>query len=152
MANKVALFLGLTALALALSKGNAAASHCNCQNYLCLNNHQLYEAVTGGRTIGQCRIAVDTGRGACYLYANAAEKGDDGKFGYPKNNIEGQRVGTGCVKAPDLPKNVETCYFSDTRYGLPASTVNDFCTENGTDNAVAIIRHAIIHKKCGPCL
>ncbi len=152
MTRVVVFCLRLTALALVLHTGTTSTSYANCNNYLCLNNHQLYESLTGGHTIGKCRIDVQPGPGFCYLYVKAAEKGADNDSGYPKNNVNGRLVGTGCVKAPDLPKNIGVCFFSDPRYGLPSSTVASFCTEKGKDNAVAMIRHAIVHKKCGPCL
>ena len=117
--------------------------------YLSLSNDKLWALVTGGSRIGKC--FVQEGGGFCDLYAKAAERGTDGDTGYPKAVVNGGRVGTGCVKAPDFPKRRSTCYFTDPRYGLPSDVVSSFCTEKGRDNAVALMRHALLNDKCGLC-
>lgn len=143
--------VAMAIFALVARPTHASGTHENCYKYLELDTHHLYNSLTGGRMVGKCRIQVSPKGGACYLYAKAAAQGADGDFGYPKANVNHKLLGTGCVKAPDLPKHVNTCYYSDTRYGLSQSTIASFCTSKGKDNAVAMIRHAIRNKKCGLC-
>jgi len=130
----------------------AAASITTASNrnyYLSLSDNALWDQLTNGNKVGQCYIHVSPGRGACYLYAKSAISGGRGDYGWPKAWVDGQRRGTGCVKAPDLPKGVGTCYFSDPRYGLSQGVINSFCSNNGKSNALNQIRHALRNDACG---
>lgn len=113
--------------------------------YLSLSVNQLYSEATKGRRVGDCYIA-EAKRGSCDLYVKSAIKGVNGDRGWPKTN--NPRVGTGCVRAPDLPKGVRTCYYNDPRYQLTALERKSFCTDTGKVNAVAQLKHAIRNKAC----
>lgn len=122
------------------------------KDYLSLPLHELFKHLTDGKTAGKCRIVVSPKAGACYFYAKAGIVGSDGDYGWPKNNRYGRKVGTGCVKAPYLPKQVRKCYYSDPGYQLPWNIVRELCTDDGRYNAVSQIRHAMRNNACMlPC-
>lgn len=60
-------------------------------------------------------------------------------------------MGTGCVRAPDLPKRIGSCLYAQPNYELTASEIDSFCTNSGKANAVAQLRHAILAGTCTFC-
>lgn len=106
----------------------------------------LFAAATDGNRVGDCYIQQNgPGGGACDLYVKSAFPGAAADRGWPKTT--GGR-GTGCVRAPDFPKRVSTCYFDDPRYPLTTAERSSFCTDSGKSNAVAQLKHAIRNNAC----
>lgn len=134
-------YLAVAAKSLRFCYGKKLADY-----YLSLPTSRFYWEATGGRRIGRCFIQVSGGPGAaCYLYAKSAYRGHDGDYGWPKTT---DWVGTGCVRAPNLPKRVTTCYYRDPRYRLSWALINKFCTNDGVFNAVNQLKHAIRNEAC----
>lgn len=73
----------------------------------------------------------------------AGDPGRDWGQGVAEDN---RTSGTGCVRAPNLPKGVTTCYFDDPSYPLTTAERRSFCTDSGKSNAVAILKHSIRNK------
>eukprot|EP01026_Neomeris_dumetosa_P052185 TRINITY_DN460_c0_g1_i3.p1 TRINITY_DN460_c0_g1~~TRINITY_DN460_c0_g1_i3.p1 ORF type:complete len:212 (-),score=16.48 TRINITY_DN460_c0_g1_i3:390-1025(-) len=104
-----------------------------------LSDEELFNVGLEG--VNNCRINVRPNAGACYYYVSSG-----GSFGYP---LTPDCRGTGCVKAPDEPKSVNTCYYQDRVYGSAINEVaSKFCTSNGVSNAAAQLRHAIENDAC----
>eukprot|EP01024_Parvocaulis_polyphysoides_P032625 TRINITY_DN291_c0_g1_i2.p2 TRINITY_DN291_c0_g1~~TRINITY_DN291_c0_g1_i2.p2 ORF type:complete len:163 (-),score=0.58 TRINITY_DN291_c0_g1_i2:139-627(-) len=122
---------------------------CSCSpilfksQYLSLSDDQLYQQGLFG--IGQCKIQRNTGFGFCDLYVASGITGTFGSqtyIGYPLSQL---CRGTGCVKAPDFPKRVGTCWYSDPEYGAVVnSRVTDYCSDKGIANAAAQLGDAIM--------
>lgn len=112
--------------------------------YLSLSVDDFYASATRGNRVGDCYIA-EAKRGFCDLYAKSAIQGKNGDRGWPKTT---SNTGTGCVRAPFLPRRVRTCYYRASNYNLPASLVNTFCTDDGKANAVAQLKHAVRNNAC----
>lgn len=68
-----------------------------------------------------------------------------GHDGWPLNT---DNMGTGCVKAPDLPKGQSICFYARSEYSLTSGERAAFCTESGLTNAVAQLRHAVENGRC----
>lgn len=73
----------------------------------------------------------------------------DGHDGWP---LTTDNLGTGCVRAPDLPKRVTTCAYEFPSYGLTPAEHSALCTDSGKTNAVGQLRHAIQNDRCSDCL
>eukprot|EP00168_Porphyra_purpurea_P006164 TRINITY_DN175_c0_g1_i3.p1 TRINITY_DN175_c0_g1~~TRINITY_DN175_c0_g1_i3.p1 ORF type:complete len:223 (+),score=63.32 TRINITY_DN175_c0_g1_i3:101-670(+) len=112
-----------------------------CQAAAARSDAYLYGRLTGGRTIGGCRIVSST-TGACKLYAKSAIPGVRGDKGHPKNV---NNDGTGCVGSATF------CYFRRAEYVLTPAERDDMCTADATHNAVAQLRHAFRNGACGKC-
>ena len=53
------------------------------------------------------------------------------------------------VKAPDFQRSrINTCYYARSEYELPSEWIEKFRTENGKENAVAQLKHALINRRC----
>lgn len=100
---------------------------------------------TGGSRIGDCYIVPKARSGSCDMYAKSGVRGADGDRGWPKTS---SNRGTGCVRAPRLPRRVTTCYYSSSSYRLSPDLIQSFCTDDGSANAVAMIKHAIRNGAC----
>jgi hypothetical protein len=66
----------------------------------------------------------------------------EGEDGWPE--------GTGCVKAPEFPKNAP-CYYTNGPY-WPGDLQEDICTDNSIHNAAEQLRHALTLERCNVCL
>lgn len=113
--------------------------------YLSLSVSNFLAESTGGKRIGGCYIVPRAAFGACDMYAKSAVRGRDGDLGWPKTI---SKRGTGCVRAPNLPKRVTTCFYKSSSYRLPPDLVNRFCTDDGNSNAVSMIKHALQNGAC----
>eukprot|EP00737_Agarophyton_chilense_P001353 gb/GEZJ01001519.1/.p1 GENE.gb/GEZJ01001519.1/~~gb/GEZJ01001519.1/.p1 ORF type:complete len:191 (-),score=22.71 gb/GEZJ01001519.1/:491-1063(-) len=131
---------------LILSTFAGVHSCCIKDYYLAMSNEDIWNSARDGSRIGKCYISSGGSGAHCDLYAKSAVKGIHGDYGWPKST---DKRGTGCVRAPDFPRKVGRCYYSDYVYNLPKDVVDSFCTGNGKNNAVAQIRHAIRNDACG---
>ncbi len=63
--------------------------------------------------------------------------------------------GTGCVKAPDFPKSISTCWGAPNTYPIYNTAYGGaypICTSSGIKNAANMIRIGIIKGHCNlPC-
>lgn len=146
----MSLILSLFVTLLALCTHQALSETCtvvkNSGYYLSASNQEIIDASMNGNKIGGCFIQDNRGKaGFCDLYAKSALKGVNGDAGWPKTT---SNRGTGCVRAPDLPKGVTTCFYQSSSYDLSTSLVDSFCTNNGFANAVEQIKHAIRNNAC----
>ncbi|OSX77413.1 hypothetical protein BU14_0150s0025 [Porphyra umbilicalis] len=134
-----ALLLAAAVMA-AVAATTVSAASSSCTSVASRGDADLFFHLTGGRTIGGCRI--QTGGGACTLYAKSTIKGSDGDKGWPKTVTN---RGTGCALGGG------SCYFDDANYQLKASVVEDLCTRDAFHNVVAAVRHAMRAGACGRC-
>eukprot|EP01025_Chloroclados_australasicus_P007288 TRINITY_DN1232_c0_g3_i1.p1 TRINITY_DN1232_c0_g3~~TRINITY_DN1232_c0_g3_i1.p1 ORF type:complete len:205 (-),score=3.79 TRINITY_DN1232_c0_g3_i1:591-1205(-) len=98
--------------------------------------------------LGECKVidATQDPNAACDFYVQSAIHGTGSYKGYPLTTAG---TGTGCVKAPDYPKHVTTCWYDDADYGLAINQITHvLCTEYGVPNAAAQLRHAIQNDAC----
>lgn len=127
---------------------SASANTCtvtrNAAFFLSLSTNDLYSLATKGNRVGACYIA-EVSSGSCDLYVKSAVSGSNGDLGWPKTT---GNQGTGCVRAPDYPKKVSSCFYSSSSYVLSQSERNSFCTNSGKSNAVAQLQHAIRSNAC----
>lgn len=124
---------------------------CSCKScYLGLSDGELFQNLINGHKVGACHVSVTPDPGTiCYMYAKSGVRGDDSDYGWPKYNVDGGlRMGSGCVMAPDEPKDVKQCWYRLPSFKLPYHTMQSFCTQNGKYNAVQQIRHAINSNAC----
>jgi hypothetical protein len=105
-----------------------------------LTDDQIWRLAGNGASLGSCRIAQGGPGTACDLYVKF-----QGGLGYPQLSTGG---GTGCVRAPDYPKGMSTCWYTDTRYTLAAADRANFCTLSGRHNAATQVCHALTHGMC----
>lgn len=118
----------------------------DASHYTSISPSDLYKAATNGNKVGGCYIQVNLGGGFCDMYVKTATVGNSGYRGWPRNT---RNIGTGCVKAPDYPKKVSTCYYTSSEYrNWAMADRTSFCTPNGMQNAVAQLRHAVLNKQC----
>jgi hypothetical protein len=105
-----------------------------------LSDDVVWNLTTGGKSIGSCSIRVGDSRHYCDLYVYAGGKG------YPQQS----GGDTGCVKAPDFPKHMSTCFYGiDPRFRFLGTVfLADMCTESGKHNAVAMLCHALVRGLC----
>lgn len=113
--------------------------------YLSLSIPDFLAESTQGVRIGGCYIVPKAASGACDMYAKSAVVGSDGDRGWPKTSTN---RGTGCVRAPNLPRGITTCFYNSPSYDLTNDLVSSFCTDDGSQNAVAMIKHAIRNSAC----
>lgn len=135
------------------SRGSNTPSTCKCARcFLNLSDGQMYDNLVNGNKIGKCVIdVVPESHDLCDLYVKSGVRGDDGDFGWPKYALQGGlHMGSGCVMAPDEPKNVgnDGCWYRLRSFGLPKNMEKSFCTPSGKFNAVAQVRHAIRNNAC----
>lgn len=120
------------------SVGALPTNPCRNRSYFNLqDDKRMWYMLTGGRTVGSCRI-VRTEDAKCEMYALT------GSGGWPKDNIG---RGDGCVIAADYAKG--DCKYEQERFGLTFDYIQGFCSGNGMNNAVAMMRHAITNGACG---
>ncbi|KAI0559247.1 hypothetical protein FGB62_10g38 [Gracilaria domingensis] len=134
-------FVGLFSIGLAQSSCIVVK---DLDYHLSLSVDDLFDATTNGNKIGTCFISENSNpRAACYLYARCPGYAENG---CPFNN---NGRGTGCVKAPDFPKAVNTCYYrSGYDQVLTSQEIDSFCTEDGKVNAVNQIKWALSNGYC----
>lgn len=106
--------------------------------FLNMSNAELFQAALN-REVGDCRIqdARNSTRTFCDYYVKTNVKGSLGMLGWPKNPHSGDS--TGCIKAPQLPKRMSTCW--------PGNTAS-MCTNDHIQNAAETIRDAIKNCAC----
>eukprot|EP01026_Neomeris_dumetosa_P038245 TRINITY_DN3116_c0_g1_i13.p3 TRINITY_DN3116_c0_g1~~TRINITY_DN3116_c0_g1_i13.p3 ORF type:complete len:290 (+),score=16.59 TRINITY_DN3116_c0_g1_i13:212-1081(+) len=107
---------------------------------LALDDNTLFNIGLGG--INECRIVESpVGNGDfCDLYVKS------GSDGYPLNQ---ECQGIGCVKAPDFPRAINTCWYARDEFCPEIQGLSgDFCTDSGVANAAAQLRHAIKNDHC----
>eukprot|EP01025_Chloroclados_australasicus_P058716 TRINITY_DN739_c0_g1_i8.p2 TRINITY_DN739_c0_g1~~TRINITY_DN739_c0_g1_i8.p2 ORF type:complete len:235 (-),score=13.72 TRINITY_DN739_c0_g1_i8:772-1410(-) len=97
--------------------------------------------------LGDCKVSDSRNSGSfCDFYVTSSIHGQGSYKGYPLNT---DCRGTGCVKAPDYPKGISTCWYSQAEYGGAINQIsNIFCTEDGIANGAAMLRHAIQNDAC----
>eukprot|EP00737_Agarophyton_chilense_P001943 gb/GEZJ01002197.1/.p1 GENE.gb/GEZJ01002197.1/~~gb/GEZJ01002197.1/.p1 ORF type:complete len:151 (-),score=8.53 gb/GEZJ01002197.1/:182-634(-) len=132
-------------LLIVLCAPTGSHSFCFKDMYLSLGDDQLWAAAREGSRVGGCYIPSAGPPAFCDLYVKSAVRGSDGDFGWPKNR---NNRGTGCVKAPELPRSRSHCFFNRRDYDLPNSELSAFCTGNGKANALAQLRHALRNNAC----
>ena len=111
-----------------------------------LPDAELFRLATTSSAQG-CRITRGGPSAACDLYVKTPSK--DRYNGWP---LTPDGRGTGCVKAPDFPKRVGICYYTNPPYDVTAEQTASFCTNNGKANALAQLRDGLKNLKCHPCL
>lgn len=113
-----------------------------------MSTRRLFAYMWSGRKVGGCYLGKGSARTACDMYVKTPTPGAGGYNGWPRTTAD---IGTGCVKAPDFPKAVSTCYYASPSYGFAPAVYNTFCTSSGMANAVAQMKHAVENDKCGLC-
>eukprot|EP01025_Chloroclados_australasicus_P014092 TRINITY_DN16585_c1_g1_i1.p1 TRINITY_DN16585_c1_g1~~TRINITY_DN16585_c1_g1_i1.p1 ORF type:complete len:197 (+),score=8.35 TRINITY_DN16585_c1_g1_i1:147-737(+) len=117
----------------------------NKDQILSLSDQELFD-MGDDQGIENCYILQGGSGNACDLYVKSDIQGTHGDRGYPKNT---QCRGTGCVKAPDFPKSVTTCYYTSSVYDSSVNSLaSSFCTKEGVQNAAAMLRYAISNDVC----
>eukprot|EP01026_Neomeris_dumetosa_P038247 TRINITY_DN3116_c0_g1_i17.p2 TRINITY_DN3116_c0_g1~~TRINITY_DN3116_c0_g1_i17.p2 ORF type:complete len:223 (+),score=0.98 TRINITY_DN3116_c0_g1_i17:249-917(+) len=120
--------------------GPAFVSGYSKADLLALDDNTLFNIGLGG--INECRIVESpVGNGDfCDLYVKS------GSDGYPLNQ---ECQGIGCVKAPDFPRAINTCWYARDEFCPEIQGLSgDFCTDSGVANAAAQLRHAIKNDHC----
>lgn len=109
-------------------------------HYLDLSDEELYETAVAGRIGDYCYI--QTAPAACNLYVKARPSNSTRYSGWPRSWDD---RGTGCVK----DSSHAHCYFEDDDYkNWHPKVREEMCTDSGTHNAAAQLRHAILHRAC----
>mmetsp|Transcript_12824 Transcript_12824/g.39455 ORF Transcript_12824/g.39455 Transcript_12824/m.39455 type:complete len:255 (-) Transcript_12824:251-1015(-) len=127
--------------------------HCDLDNtepklplssYLELSDEELFRRTTNGHTVGNCFVYLDNNP-RTYCDMGVLINGYNFHSRYPQT-LDGR--GTGCIKAPDFPKRMRACWYTDPDYGYDDETIASMCTESGVSNAAGTIRAAIREGKC----
>lgn len=141
-------FLSLL-FAFVISGNTAYAQRCQGDTeFLGMSDADLFNAATGRNRVNGCFIYISPTLYACDMYVKAATVGAGEYRGWPRTI---DQRGTGCVRAPRMPKRIHHCYYADSNYDLTPFEVASFCTDDGKKNAVAQIKHAIVNGQCNQC-